>query len=213
MNLQEAIQAVEEKQLVILQTRAAVVLLQAYKDKQMVAQKIMGQLDIYHNALKEIIRNDRHGPVCGDLNGQWAPGVYIASAAIKSASENVMADLTKPCPKCRGQGFEWVYGHHDRAKFVAHSTACVICNGSGVAPGPEVEEKATEPPLCMACAHCGLDIGDMNFYCGHTKGGEEGRSLVTLNTPRIEGEFCGPEGLYFKQHPGRDSTGSIKGEE
>lgn len=32
--------------------------------------------------LEDITKNARHGPLCGELDGQWTPGVYTAQAAL-----------------------------------------------------------------------------------------------------------------------------------
>ena len=72
---------------------------------------------------------------------------------------------------------------------------------------------------CQACAYCGLDISEMNFYCANAeavklaRGDKLGYPEMWLNVsdnPRGNENSCGKEGKYFKQHTGRNENGSLK---
>ena len=54
---------------------------------------------------------------------------------------------------------------------------------------------------CAACAYCGIEPDDMNFVCHHPNAGFFGRYLHSVDNPRSEGNFCGPDGVLFEQHP------------
>jgi NTP pyrophosphatase (non-canonical NTP hydrolase) len=66
------------------------------------------------------------------------------------------------------------------------------------------ERSEAEAP-CEACAHCGIDGPDGEFYCGLPR---PGFPLGVNLTSRARELGC--HGRWFEQHPGRTAQGALK---
>lgn len=60
---------------------------------------------------------------------------------------------------------------------------------------------------CEWCQSSGAEP-DTDLFCMHVEAAPRnkwpfGRTISGISDPRLQGEPCGPEGKFFKLHPGR----------
>lgn len=60
---------------------------------------------------------------------------------------------------------------------------------------------------CQACAHCYMEPDDLNFVCGHPDSGTMG---LYVHRAAARDGHCGVTREKFKQHPLRNSDGTLK---